>query len=228
MKDLQVSFLPPEQRQLFKATISYREEVKNGFSSQKMIQVRFADTKGGSEEDPEEFLDMTEFCTSAAHALKVAKYRLLVRKHTDHTITFKTTPSSALGLEAGSYIKVISDVTHASRFNNGSVDAFGGITSSSAFTDGTHKVYFWKPENSTVEEGSLIVEGGKATNSELFGTVFTKFIVEADKKRVYKVDSLTIDDEGYVDIGATHQPLTDSGSLATLDFNDTQFVSTGI
>ncbi len=228
MKDLQVSFLPPEQRQLFKATLSYREEVKNGFSSQKMIQVRFDDTKGGSEEDPEEFLDMTEFCTSAAHALKVAKYRLLVRKHTDHTITFKTTPSSALGLEAGSYIKVISDVTHASRFNNGSVDAFGGITSSSAFTDGTHKVYFWKPENSTVEEGNLIVEGGKATNSELFGTVFTKFIVEADKKRVYKVDSLTIDDEGYVDIGATHQPLTDSGSLATLDFNDTQFVSTGI
>ena len=224
MRDLQVSFLPPEQRQLFKATLSYREEVKNGFSSQKMLQVRFVDVEGGSEEDPEEFLDMTEFCTSFSHAMKIAKYRLLVRKHTDHTITFKTTPSSALGLEAGSYIKVISDITHASRFNNGSVDAFGGITSSSTFTEGTHKVYFWKPENSTVEEGSLIVQNGKATNSELFGTVFTKFIVEADKKRVYKVDSLTIDDEGYVDIGATHQPLTASGALATLNFDDTQFV----
>lgn len=229
MKDLQVSFLPPEQRQLFKATLSYRKEVKNGFSSQEMVQLRFADGEGGSVEDPEEFLDMTEFCTSRDHAILIAKYRLLVRKHTDHTITFKTIPSAALGLEAGSYIKVISDVTHASRFNNGSVDAVGGITSSSTFADGTHKVYFWKPrpldENKVtgVVEGSLIVKDGKATNSEVFGTVFTKFIVEADKKRVYKVDSLTIDDEGYVDIGATHQPLTSSGSLATLNFDDTQF-----
>ena len=41
MKDMQVSFLKPEERQLTQATVAYREEEPNGFSEQKTLRFRF-------------------------------------------------------------------------------------------------------------------------------------------------------------------------------------------
>jgi len=236
MKDMQITFVPVQERQLFKAAVAYREEVDNGFSEQKTIRIRFADeapyksldaTRNdgfklikGSKTDPEEFLDLTSFCTNRSHAQAIAKYKLRVRAHTDHTISFKTTPSSALALQAGDYIKVVSDRTHTSRFNNGSVDAFGGITSTTTLNDGPHDVFFWTPgaedqENTGMQEGTMSVSGGKTGDSSFFSSIFTT--VQTNRQaRVYRVDSLTIDDEGYVDIVGTHQELTIDGTLATL------------
>ena len=233
MKDMQVTFVPVQERQLFKAAVAYREEVDNGFSEQKTIRIRFADTAPykspdatrndgfklikGSETDPEEFLDLTSFCTNKNHARAIAKYKLRVRAHTDHTISFKTTPSSALALQAGDYIKVVSDRTHTNRFNNGSVDAFGGITSTTTLNDGPHDVFFWTPGKSdtAMQDGTMSVSGGKTGDPSFFSSIFTT--VQTDRQaRVYRVDSLTIDDEGYVDIAGTHQELTTSGTLATL------------
>ena len=233
MKDMQVSFMPPQDRQLFKAAVAYREEVDNGFSEQKTVRIRFADTAPykspdsarndsfkfikGSDTDPEEFLDLTSFCTNRNHASTIAKYKLRVRAHTDHTISFKTTPSSALALQAGDYIKVVSDRTHTSRFNNGSVDASGGITSTTTLNDGPHDVFFWTPggTDTRMQEGTMNVSDGKTGDPVFFKSIFTT--VQTDRQaRVYRVDSLTIDDEGYVDIVGTHQELTSSGTLATL------------
>tara|TARA_R100000734_G_C3318906_1_gene113722 strand:+ start:2240 stop:6610 length:4371 start_codon:yes stop_codon:yes gene_type:complete len=220
MKDMQLTFLPREERQLFKATITYRDEsVENGFSSQKSIQVRFLDAEGGSEADPEESIDMTQFCTSRTHAELIGKYRLLLRKHIDHTITFKTTPSSALELEAGDYIKVISISTHTSRFFNGSIDGEGNITATSDLvsSDG-YDIFYWRPGASDVLTGSMPVASMKTSDSQYFNSIFTLKIKE-EPKRIYRIDSLTIDEDGYVDISATHQPLDDRGALATLGFN---------
>ena len=233
MKDMQVSFLPPQERQLFKAAVAYREEVDNGFSEQKTVRIRFANTAPykspdsarndsfkfikGSDTDPEEFLDLTSFCTNRNHASTIAKYKLRVRAHTDHTISFKTTPSSALALQAGDYIKVVSDRTHTSRFNNGSVDASGGITSTTTLNDGPHDVFFWTPggTDTRMQEGTMNVSDGKTGDPSFFKSIFTT--VQTDRQaRVYRVDSLTIDDEGYVDIVGTHQELTIDGTLATL------------
>ena len=220
MKDMQLTFLPREERQLFKATITYRDEsIENGFSSQQSIQVRFSDAAGGSEADPEESIDMTQFCTSRTHAELIGKYRLLLRKHIDHTISFKTTPSSALELEAGDYIKVISISTHTSRFNNGSVDDEGNVTATVDLANSTgHPVFYWRPGLQDVLSGSMPVTSMKTGNSEFFDSIFT-LRVQEEPKRIYRIDSLTIDEDGYVDISATHQPLDDRGALATLGLN---------
>ena len=138
------------------------------------MQIRFNDANGGSDNDPEEFLDPTKFCTNPTHAETIAMYKLLLRKHSDHTIDFKTTPSSALGISAGDYITVISHSTHTNRFNNGSIDASGNITSSTPLNDSTGtKVYFWKPGNTDVKESDLVVTGNKTGDPAFFGTVFT-------------------------------------------------------
>jgi len=230
MKDMTVSFLPAQERQLPKVTVAYRQEKENGFSSQEVVQIRLSDEYGGSDSDPEEFLDLTQFCTFARHAETIAKYKLLLRKHSDHNIDFKTTPSSALGVAAGDYITVISHSTHTNRFNNGSVDAFGGITSSTPLNDSTGtKVYYWKPGNTDVKEGDLVVTDNKTGDPAFFGTVFTIKMTN-DQRRVYRVNSITIDDEGLVDISAAHQELYDlrnsitgeviGSALATINISD--------
>ncbi len=216
MKDMQVSFLPTQERQLFKATVAYRREEENGFSSQRVTQLRFQDIDGGSDSDPEEFMDLTSFCTSSKHAKKIAEHKLLLRKHSEHNIQFKTTPSSALGLTAGDYIKVVSNASHTSRFNNGSVDQFGGVTSTTALADGTYTVFFWRPGQTEVIEGQLQIAGGKTGDEVFFSSIFT-IKMQNQQKRIYRVTSLTIDDDGFVDIGGSYQKVDQAGRLAILN-----------
>ena len=216
MKDMQVSFLPTQERQLFKATVAYRREEENGFSSQRVTQLRFQDIDGGSDSDPEEFIDLTSFCTSSRHAKKIAEHKLLLRKHSEHNIQFKTTPSSALGLTAGDYIKVISNASHTSRFNNGSVDQFGGVTSTTALADGTYTVFFWRPGQTEVIEGQLQIAGGKTGDEVFFSSIFT-IKMQNQQNRIYRVTSLTIDDDGFVDIGGSYQKVDQAGRLAILN-----------
>ena len=216
MKDMQVSFLPTQERQLFKATVAYRQEEENGFSSQRVTQLRFQDIDGGSDADPEEFIDLTSFCTSAKHAKRIAQHKLLLRKHSEHNIQFKTTPSSALSIAPGDYIKVISNASHTTRFNNGSVDQFGGVTSTTALADGTYTVFFWRPGETEVQEGQLQVAGGKTGDEVFFSSIFT-IKMQNQQKRIYRVTSLTIDDDGFVDIGGSYQKVDQAGRLAILN-----------
>ena len=204
MKDMQVSFLPTQERQVFKATVAYRQEKENGFSSQKVLQMRFKDGKGGSDSDPEEFIDLTSFCTNRTHAERLAEHKLMLRKHSEHNISFKTTPSSALSIAPGDYIKVISNASHTNRFNNGSIDQFGGVTSTKKLFDGTYTVFFWRPGQTEVQEGALRIEGGKTGDETFFGSIFTIKLTN-EQKRIYKVTSLTTDDDGFVDVTGSFQ-----------------------
>lgn len=222
MKDMQVSFLPTQERQLFKATVAYRQEEENGFSSQRVTQLRFQDIDGGSDGDPEEFIDLTSFCTSAKHAKRIAQHKLLLRKHSEHNIQFKTTPSSALSIAPGDYIKVISNASHTTRFNNGSVDQFGGVTSTTALADGTYTVFFWRPGETEVQEGQLQVAGGKTGDEVFFSSIFT-IKMQNQQKRIYRVTSLTIDDDGFVDIGGSYQKVDQAGRLAILNAENALF-----
>lgn len=227
MKDMQVSFLKPEERQLTQAVVAYREEEPNGFSEQKTLRFRFKDQFGGSETDPENAIDLTSFCTNRFHAQTIALYTLTTRKHIDHTISFKTTPSSAMALNAGDYIKVISNASHTTRLHNGSVDAEGNITATSKLLDSSdgYDIFYWKPGSGeqSVVEGQMSVSDMKTGDETFFSSIFT-LKMRNELKRVYRIDSLTIDDEGYVDVTGTHQPLTSTGSLATINLDPNQFL----
>ena len=128
----------------------------------------------------------------------------MLRKHSEHNISFKTTPSSALSIAPGDYIKVISSASHTSRFNNGSVDSFGGVTSTKKLFDGTYTVFFWKPGETEVQEGDLRIVNGKTGDETFFGSIFTIKLTN-EQKRIYKVTSLTIDEDGFVDVTGSFQ-----------------------
>ncbi len=219
MRNLQVSFLSPEEREMFKATVLYREDKSTSFPETKVKTYAYdydnipqAELK----KLPEEVFDLSNWNTSKEQAHLFAAVALATRKEVDHGITFETTPTSVLGVLPGDYIRVISEVTHTSRFNNGSVDKDGFVTSRIAIS-GTINVYYWKPGNlGQVQSGLLSVgSDGKVQQGSLIGTLFAQ-IDTTTENRLYKIESLTYGEEGFIKVAASHAPLTSDNKLAVL------------
>ena len=226
-RNLKVSFLSPEERQLFQARVLYREEVENGFAKTEVLDLRLGDEFGGSENDPREVFDMSNFCTSDAHARTFAEYALLIRKFVDHGISFETTPESAMSLEPGDYIRFFSEITHNDRFENGYISAEGVIQSQGNSNPIGANIFYWRAFNENgsdfgdPREGTLTATNGRAS-SQFRNSVFTvQQTNTAD--RIYKIESITYTDEGFVQLTATHQPLNENGKLSVLDYDDVIF-----
>ena len=220
MRGMEVTFLSPEERQPFIAVAMYRDETKNGFAETRTLRVKL---RGGSDVDPIEEFDMTQFCTSRAQAEIFCKMALKLRSEVDHGIKFETTPQAAMNLEPGEYFRVSSKITHTDRFHSGSVDDKGNVSSSIPLSGGSFRVVYWRPgDTSTSSANMVITEPGKTSTARLFGTIWAKE-VDRDVTRVYKVETLAYSEEGLCTVTGSHVPLTRNGTLATLDWNDTDF-----
>ena len=46
-----------------------------------------------------------------------------------------------------------------------------------------------------------------------------------ESNRLYKVESITYNDEGLIELSASHAPLLSDGTLATINYIDTDFQS---
>ena len=202
-RNLKVSFLSAEERQLFQARVIFREEVENGFAKTKVIDKRLRD---GSINDPREIFDMSNFCTSPAHAETFALYALAVRKFVDHGISFETTPDSAMSLEPGDYIRVISEITHNDRFENGYISGDGVIQSQGSVTPVNEEIFYWKASFKNPEDGTLTVDDNGLAAEKFRDSVFT--VKKTDSTdRIYKVESITYTEEGFVSVTGSHQPV---------------------
>ena len=104
--------------------------------------------------------DLTQFCTSRDHAIKVAKYFLGLRKFVTHTISFSTTVEG-LNLKAGSYIKVITESSPYTSAQNGAVSSTGVVTSVEPIADGIYNVTFFKTNSEDIEGGDMQITDGK-------------------------------------------------------------------
>ena len=226
-RNLQVSFLSPEERQLFQARVLYRNEVENGFAKTEVLDLRFGKNAGGSAEDPREVFDMSNFCTSEKHAKTFAEYALLVRKFVDHGISFETTPESAMSLEPGDYIRFFSEITHNDRFENGYISADGTIQSQGNTNPIGANIFYWKAFNENgsdfgePREAVLTADNNKAS-SQFRNSVFT--IQKTDTAdRIYKIESITYTEDGFVQLTGTHQPLDSDGKFKVLKYNQNIF-----
>ena len=226
-RNLQVSFLSPEERQLFQARVLYRNEVENGFAKTEVLDLRLGDSLGGSQNDPREVFDMSNFCTSEKHARTFAEYALVVRKFVDHGISFETTPESAMSLEPGDYIRFFSEITHNDRFENGYISADGTIQSQGNTNPIGSNIFYWRAFNENgsdfgePREAILTADNNKAS-SQFRNSVFT--IQKTDTAdRIYKIESITYTEDGFVQLTATHQPLDSDGKFKVLKYNQNIF-----
>lgn len=223
IRAMKVSWLSPEERRLFKATCLWRQDKDNGFPETKVITVRLSNEEGGSDGDPEETFDMSGWCTTQEHAYTFARYALKLRQLVDHSVTFETTPQAAMNLAPGEYFRLVSEVTHTSRFNNGSIGPDGAIQSTDVL-NGSYPILYWEPGTVGVQSAMLQATNGRTSQTGLFGTVFT-LNNTTTVNRVYKVETLSYAESGLVEIAASHVPLTSSGSLAILDWDDNMFTT---
>jgi predicted phage tail protein len=201
-----LEYLRSEERRDFKAVLRYRKESKNKLPEEKAIEVRFA---SDGPEGPVEQFDLTQFCTSRDHAIKVAQYFLSLRKLVTHTISFSTTVHG-LSLRAGSYIKVVTSSAPYNPAKNGTVDANGVVTSASEIADGTYNVTYFSENSEDVNEGEMQVSNGQVSDSTFHNSVFTIQDLTVSQN-VYIVEQLTFSQEGTVDIVASEHPCDDDG-----------------
>tara|TARA_R100001463_G_scaffold60766_1_gene113379 strand:- start:43 stop:4206 length:4164 start_codon:yes stop_codon:yes gene_type:complete len=226
ISDLSVSFLSPEDRQAFKANVLYRQEQENGFPERKSAVIQLAEEKDANGnvlvshvDDPLETFDLSGFCTSRAAAVLFAKYTLVLRKHLDHTVSFKTAPHYINGVRPGDYIRVFSTTQHVQRFNNGAILEDGTVVSKDTIS-GSKNFYYWNP--STIVAGEIMpvteatVDFSNTNAVKAFaGSLFTIKEEEASDQ-CYKVESITFGDDGLVQLTGSYAELTADGKLAML------------
>ena len=72
---------------------------------------------------------------------------------------------------------------------------------------GSQKIYYWKPgENNVVNDDTFVFAGnGKAPSDVLKNTIFT-VVDDTTEDRLYKIESITHGEEGFIKIAASHVP----------------------
>lgn len=222
-----LDYLDRSEREKFKAIVNYRLNPKNQAPVVGSVLVRRADED--SVGYPTETFDLTAFCTSRDHAIKVGKYLIALRNEVDHTVKFKT-PPTGLNLGPGQYIKIYSENMPTSSTRIAAIDAYsGGILSVDTFEDGTYTVNIYSPGADQVETIDIEIKNNKVTAKNLWGSIFSTFVPEG-RSDVYLVEELSIDEDGLVDVVASHFPVVDGASVIAEQVvsPDNWFVTDGI
>jgi hypothetical protein len=219
-----VEYLSTEERKNFQAAVRYRTAPRNQFPEENTLVVSWSDLP---ESSTLETFDMTQYCTSRAHAFMTAKYFMSLRRRVTHTIRLRTTPFG-LSLAPGDYIRVITQASPYNAANNGVVDSNLNITSVTPLADGVYKVAYWNASFDDVETENMTVASGKAVELKFADSIFT-LVNDTVSSGTYMVEQLTLSEEGLVDIVAVEFPTTSElNSLIALDLlNDATFKTEG-
>ena len=194
INDLQVSFLSPEERQTFRAAVLYRGENPNGFPETKSLLIEEKITGGST--DPIETFDLSGFCTSRQQAEYFAFFAIRSRRLVDHGLTFKTAPQYIQFLSPGEYFRLVSEVSHTSRFRNGAKLEDGTIVSKDNVA-GSEDVLYWEPGTVGVKSSTL----SQAPNGVLFTVKNT-----TTENKVYKCESISYGEDGLIEVAGSYAP----------------------
>ena len=220
---LQVQYIDAAQRSNFRALVSWRVTIENDLPTQASALVDWADIPEGSRATTQQSFDLTDFCTNRAQALLTARFLLSVRRRITHTVSFKTVPDS-LGIQPGSYIRVITAATSYNAAANGAIQDAGSLVSINTIDDGTYTALIYNPATSDVSEKQITISGGRVTDSSVYNCLFT-LLSTTVSKNVYQVEQLTLDEDGLVNVSAVEVPVDSSGaSIVAKDvLNDAAF-----
>lgn len=206
---LQVQYIDAAQRSNFRALVSWRVTVENDLPTQASALVDWADIPEGSRSTTQQAFDLTDFCTNRAQALKTARFLLSIRRRVTHTVSFKTVPD-ALGIQPGSYIRVITEATSYSATNNGGITDAGTLVSITTIANGDYDALIYNPSIGAVTEQRITISNNTVTNTALYGCLFTLLSLETSAA-VYQVEQLTLDEDGLVNVSAVEVPVDASG-----------------
>ena len=207
---LQVQYIDAAQRANFRALVSWRVTIENDLPTQASALVDWADIPEGSRSTTQQAFDLTDFCTNRAQALKTARFLLSIRRRITHTVSFKTVPD-ALGIQPGSYIRVITEATTYSATNNGGITDAGTLRSISTIANGNYDALIYNPTTGAVTEQRITITSNTVADTALYGCLFTLLSLETGVS-VYQVEQLTLDEDGLVNVAAVEVPVDSAGA----------------
>ena len=217
-----LTLISAEDRRDTALQVRWRETVPYELPQERTAIIKFAGTFPEAIED----YDLTQFCDNYYQATMAARYALAARKLIDHTIEFQTTPE-AVGIQPGSYIKVIVEETE---FQSGlalKINEDMSITSPEPVKDGDYKASVYVPGATEVIETDIVIRNQLVQNDQLRGAIASLYTVAA-AQRIYQVSELTLGDDGLVNVGATFVPTQAAGNseVAYYTFNPSLFEET--
>ena len=216
---LQVQYIDLSQRTNFRALVSWRITTENDLPTQASALVDWADIPESSRSTTQQSFDLSNFCTNRAQALRTARFLLSNRRRVTHSVSFKTVPD-ALGIQPGSYIRVITSATSYNAAANGVVQDAGTLLTINTIDDGTYNALIYNPSTSEILERDITISSGAVTDPAIYGCLFT-ILQTSLNKGVYQVDQLTLDEDGLVNVSALEVPVDAAGvSIVAKDVLD--------
>jgi hypothetical protein len=217
---LEFAYADVQDRLPIKVSVKWRQEKESSNTVSRGLfpvvrEVTVRET-GIDENAPLEQIDLSDYCTSQAHAIDRAKWELRSRRYTTHSIKFTTTPSEA-SLDIGSVFKLGLETVTYNQPANGAIADDGTVTSWPELADGTYTVLFWDGTTNDVEQIQLQIANGKTSKSS--GVFCVKN--STTDAQTYKTQSITFDQDGNIEVEATYFPTDSSGySLLTKGWNE--------
>jgi hypothetical protein len=213
----QLQYLDPEDRDPIRVSVRFREERASTdltnpgiFPTVREILVAEAGTDAGA---PVESLDLSDYCTSRAHAVDAAKFIIRMRRVPTHSVRFTTTHEGVLSQMAPSdYIRVAMDETEYDEFNNGVVTQSGALISTKALSDGAYNVIAWNGESASAPADTTLAVSAGGTQATPTGIVFTVKL-PSTQVRTYQIERISPNEDGTFTIEAVHMPTSSTGVL---------------
>ena len=206
---LQLQYIDISQRTNMRALVTWRVTVQNDLPYQASALMHWSDFDENERNTTEQSFDLSEFCTNREQALRTARFLLSVRRRITKTVSFKTVPD-ALGVQPGSYIRVITEASTYNSSANGSITDAGTLVSITTVEDGDYEALLYNPTTQEVTETTITIEDNEVSDSDHHGSLFTLLGGSTDYS-VYQIESLNLEDDGLVSISAVEVPTDASG-----------------
>jgi hypothetical protein len=209
-KSYQMQYLDAEDRLPIQVSIKYREErgadslTNPGlFPTERELLIR---EQGTAETEKVEQIDVSDYVTSRAHAIDIAKFIIRMRRLPTHGIKFQTTYDGlTANLAPGDYIRCAIDTSYYDDFNNGVVAANGQLTSTQSLSDGQYQVFAWDGSGDTGPDETTLTVSNSGTTASPTGIIFSVQNV-ISSIRTYQIESLGVEENGAITVEAVHMP----------------------
>ena len=158
--------------------------------------------------------------------MMIGRYILAQRQRITHRINFKTTPYG-ISIAPGSYIEINVPEAPSVPRSIGVIAADGSVLSDYTIPDGQSEVLMYRKNSDDVERVTIEYKDERVTNELYWGSVFSSLIPDS-VANTYMIEEITIDEDGLVDITASHFPTNSLGeSLIAKDVLDFSEDNTG-
>jgi hypothetical protein len=203
------------------ATVIYRDTERDGvFPRNNSVEVRLSDVTDAS--GIRQTFDLSQYVTRREQAIDYAKVLCRQRRHVRKNIEFRTFPTDS-PLEPGRYIYVDVGQQEWQNIYSGRINEDGTLNMpyGASVPDGTQSMFLYRlgsyerDATSPVQVKSVSFVNGVPTGTTLDQYKGWLFVLgsEVQRKRVFRVVEVQMDEEGEVTVRAVEHPCDADGSL---------------